>query len=120
MQVSIQTCTPDGHLHRVSYTRYRIHTVYSPDYKHSGARNMYRIGINIYEKRIVHQVGYLQELNRDARSTKHKILICIIGFGGLQVACWPLVPKFTGSNPAEAVGFLRAKKSSARIPSEGK
>ena len=28
------------------------------------------------------------------------------GFGGLGVACWPLVPKFTGSNPAEAVGFL--------------
>jgi len=33
------------------------------------------------------------------------------GFGGLGVACWPLVPKFAGSNPAEAVGFLRAKKS---------
>jgi hypothetical protein len=32
------------------------------------------------------------------------------GFGGLEVVCWPLVPKFTGSNPAEAVGFLRAKK----------
>ena len=32
-----------------------------------------------------------------------------IGFGGLEVACWPLVPKFAGSNPAEAVGFLRAK-----------
>ena len=44
----------------------------------------------------------------------------IIGFGGLGVACWPLVPKFVGSNPAEAVGFLRAKKSSARLPSEGK
>ena len=42
------------------------------------------------------------------------------GFGGLGVACWPLVPKFVGSNPAEAVGFLRAKKSSARLPSEGK
>ena len=27
-----------------------------------------------------------------------------------MVACWPLVPKFAGSNPAEAVGFLRAKK----------
>ena len=38
------------------------------------------------------------------------------GFGGLGVACWPLVPKFAGSNPAEAVGFLRAKKSSARLP----
>jgi hypothetical protein len=29
-------------------------------------------------------------------------------------------PKFAGSNPAEAVGFLRAKNSSARLPSEGK
>jgi len=28
-------------------------------------------------------------------------------FGGLGVACWPLVPKFAGLNPAEAVGFLR-------------
>jgi hypothetical protein len=35
----------------------------------------------------------------------------VIGFGGLGVACWPLVPKFAGSNPAEA---------SARLPSEGK
>ena len=33
-----------------------------------------------------------------------------VGFGGLEVACWHLVPKFAGSNPAEAVGFLRAKK----------
>ena len=41
-------------------------------------------------------------------------------FGGLEVACWPLVPKFAGSNPAVALGLLRAKKSSARLPSEGK
>ena len=33
----------------------------------------------------------------------------ISGFGGLEVACWPLVPKFTGSHPAEAVGFLGRK-----------
>ena len=32
-----------------------------------------------------------------------------IGFGGLGVACWPVVPKFAGSNPAEAVGFLERK-----------
>ena len=38
------------------------------------------------------------------------------GFGGLGVACWPLAPKFAGSKLAEAVGFLRAKKSSARLP----
>ena len=33
-----------------------------------------------------------------------------IGFGGLGVACSPLIPKFAGSNPAEAVGFLGRKK----------
>ena len=42
------------------------------------------------------------------------------GFGALGVACWPLGPKFAGSNPAEAFGFLGRKKSSARLPSEGK
>jgi len=31
-----------------------------------------------------------------------------------------LLPKFTGSNSAEAVGFLRAKKSSAQLTTEGK
>jgi hypothetical protein len=31
-------------------------------------------------------------------------------FGGLEVACWPLVPKFAGSHPAEAVGFLGRNK----------
>ena len=30
---------------------------------------------------------------------------CVSDFGGLEVACWPLVPKFAGSHPAEAVGF---------------
>ena len=42
------------------------------------------------------------------------------GFGGLEVACWSLVPKFAGSNPAEAVGFFSTKKSSARLCSRGK
>jgi hypothetical protein len=45
---------------------------------------------------------------------------CSSSFGGLEVACWPLVPTFVGSNPAEAVGFFRAKISPARLPSEGK
>jgi hypothetical protein len=30
-------------------------------------------------------------------------------FGGLEVACWPSVPKFAGSNLAEAVGILGRK-----------
>ena len=36
--------------------------------------------------------------------------ILLVGFGGLEVACWPLVPKFAGSNPTEAVELFRAKK----------
>jgi hypothetical protein len=41
------------------------------------------------------------------------------GFGGIEVACWPLGQKFVGSNPAEDFGFFRAKKSSARLPLGG-
>jgi hypothetical protein len=37
---SIQTCTLDGHLHTMTYTRYHINTIDSPNDKHSGARNM--------------------------------------------------------------------------------
>jgi hypothetical protein len=33
------------------------------------------------------------------------------GFGGAEVVCWPLIPKFVGSNPAEAVGFLKGDKN---------
>jgi hypothetical protein len=38
-------------------------------------------------------------------------ILRVSGFGGLEVACWPLVPKFAGSHPAEAVGFLGQKNS---------
>jgi hypothetical protein len=61
--------------------------------------------------------------NRDVRFDVQKgsSNVYISGFGGIEVACWPLVPKFAGSHPAEAVGFLLPKKkSSARLPSEGK
>ena len=61
-------------------------------------------------------VAILKAFCRKMRQSKYKKS----GFGGLEVACWPLVPKFAGSNPAEAVGFFGAKKSSARLPSEGK
>jgi hypothetical protein len=37
------------------------------------------------------------------------IIIIMSGFGGLEVACRPLVPKLAGSHPAEAVGFLGRK-----------
>jgi hypothetical protein len=58
----IQTCTPNGHLCRVTYTRCRIDTINSPDDGHMAAQNTERIEINLHEKRIVLQVGYLQRL----------------------------------------------------------
>ena len=39
-----------------------------------------------------------------------KLLLIQSGFSGLEVACWPSVPKFADSHPAEDVGFFRAKK----------
>jgi hypothetical protein len=43
-------CIPDGHLHRVTYTRCCIDTIESPDDEHKFARNMWRIEINIYKR----------------------------------------------------------------------
>ena len=37
---SIQTCIPEGHLHRVTYTRCRTDTINSPDDGHVAVRNM--------------------------------------------------------------------------------
>ena len=45
--------------------------------------------------------------------------MAVSGFGGLEVACWPLVPKFAGSNPAEAVGFLRVNKNPQHVGGHG-
>jgi hypothetical protein len=48
-----QICTPDGHLHRVTYTRCRINTIDFSDDERRGVRNMQRIGMYVYEKRIL-------------------------------------------------------------------
>jgi hypothetical protein len=55
-----------------------------------------------------------------AVGSKHFFNYPFSGFGGLEDMCWPLVPKFAGSNPAKAVGFFRAKKFPACLPSEEK
>jgi len=48
----IQTCTPNGHLYTVTYTRCRIDTINSPDDGNMAARNMQRIEINIHVKEL--------------------------------------------------------------------
>jgi hypothetical protein len=30
-----------------------------------------------------------------------QIKLVLSGFGGAEVECWPLIPKFAGSNPAD-------------------
>jgi len=47
-----QTCTPNGHLYRVTYTRCRIDTNTSPDDGQMAARNMSRKQLNIHEKEL--------------------------------------------------------------------
>ena len=61
MQVGkVPTCTRNGHRHRVTYTRYCIFTVDTPDDEHEVARNMFRIEINT--EKIVRQVGHLPRI----------------------------------------------------------
>ena len=61
----------------------------------------------------------LREENRRAqRKSCLSTSLSRIGFGSLEVACWPLVPKFAGLNPAGTVGSFRAKKKI--LLSEGK
>jgi hypothetical protein len=45
----IQTCTPNGHLYRVTCTRCHIDTINSPDDGHMAAQNMKRTEINVHE-----------------------------------------------------------------------
>ena len=46
--------------------------------------------------------------------TRYRVTSTESGFGGLEIACWPLVPNFAGSNPAEAVGFFQGEKNPQR------
>ena len=56
MQGGIPLCIPDSHLYRVTNTRCRIDTVFSPNGGHIVARNIQRKAVNIVRK-FVHQVG---------------------------------------------------------------
>ena len=73
------TCTPNGHQYTVTYTRCHIDTINSPDDGHMATPNVQRIEINIHEKRIVRQVGYLQRLRRLSRvlyfATRNKLYL---------------------------------------------
>ena len=44
----------------------------------------------------------------------------VSGLGGLEVACWPLVPKFAGFTPGRSRRIFRAKKKILSTPSFGR
>ena len=58
---------------------------------------------------LMEKPGGKRPLERIRKRWKYNIKTELSGFGGLQVACWPLVHKFAGSNPTEAIGIFRAK-----------
>jgi len=60
------------------------------------------------------KIAVCSEIRTKSTQSEHHVNFFNIkpgGFGGLGVACWPLVPKFAGSNPAEAVGFFKGEKN---------
>jgi len=84
---SIHTCIPDGHLHRVTYTRCRIETIDSPNDEQMVARIIVVYRNKHIRKRIVHEVDYLQELLPCVCWT---VLMKV--FKGVKAVCWPTLP----------------------------
>jgi len=68
----IQTCTPNSHLYRMTYTRC-IDTINSPDDGQMAAGNMEGIEINIHEKELCIKLVIYKDC-RDAQSTEHKTI----------------------------------------------
>ena len=58
----VQTCTPNSHLYRVTYTRCHIDIINSPDDENMAAQKYVENRNKHTWKRIVHQVGYLLRL----------------------------------------------------------
>jgi hypothetical protein len=48
------------------------------------------------------------------------VVLGLVVLGGVMLSVIVIGPKVSGLNPAEGDGLLRAKKFSARLPSEGK
>jgi len=77
-------CITDSYPHRVTSTKCRIDVVISPDDGNIVARNMSRKEINILSKNLCSKLALFTRLYRDARSTKHKILM--ENYGGLIIS----------------------------------
>jgi len=99
----------DNHPHRITSTKCCINTAGNME------RSISTLRINILKINCAPCWLYLQFYTgmHSQQNIKHYIIfeevILLWYFSGLGVACWPLVPKFAGSNPAKAVRFLGRK-----------
>jgi len=77
-------CIPDSHPHRITITKCRINTVFSPDDGYIVVQNMYRKEINILRK-IVHQVGCIYKIFPQDLPTKtfYKVFVPNLGHGNV-------------------------------------
>jgi hypothetical protein len=55
-------------------------------------------------KRKTHQKGKALRFLKNERYFAFTVSIILSGFGGLEVACWPLIPKFAGLKPKDFSG----------------
>ena len=62
-----------------------------------------------FKEQIYDVYRYLPPATQVIKEIYQTYIMYISCFGGLEVAWWPLVSKFAGSHPAEAVGFLGQK-----------
>jgi hypothetical protein len=82
------------------------------------------LGINFLKENnvVINLTEGSLKTRRDGSDGECKFLYGSLPKNKVEVGLIPKlkITKFAGSNLAEAVGFLRVKKSSARLPSEGK
>jgi len=63
LQGAITPCIPDSHPYRITSTKCRKNTVFSPDDRRIVARNMQRKEINLLRK-TVHEVGFIYKIRQ--------------------------------------------------------
>ena len=64
------------------------------------------LGTQIYKVKIPKNISYKHDYAYYKYQSNLSSKIMNSGFGGLEVACWPLVPKFAGSSPARRGAWI--------------
>ena len=72
-------CITEGHLHRVTYTGCHIDTTNSPDDGHMAVRNVWRIEINIHEKKNCASCWLFTKINPSAWGHLNPSSYCDVG-----------------------------------------